>query len=54
MGGNVVLLPSDVVLRPPVTLDDLRADTEYDPEGADEFVALIRALRQEGSRPIAV
>ncbi|MBZ5609360.1 MAG: hypothetical protein LAP38_13940 [Acidobacteriia bacterium] len=51
---NQVLLPPDVVLGPPVTLDDLKADTEYDPEGAEEFVALIRALRQQGSRPIAI
>lgn len=47
-------LPADVVLKPPVSADDLKADTEFDPEGAEEFVALIRALRKEGSRPAAV
>jgi hypothetical protein len=48
--GNRVTLPPGVVLRPPVSLEELKADTEYDPEGAEEFVALIRALRQTGSR----
>jgi hypothetical protein len=33
-------------------MDDLTTGTEYDPEGAEEFVALIRALRTEGSRPV--
>jgi hypothetical protein len=42
IGGEQVRLPAGVVLRPPVTAEDLKADTEYDPEGADEFVALIR------------
>ena len=50
-GGDQALLPEGVVLRPPATLDDLKADTEYGPEGAKEFAALIRALRQEGGRP---
>lgn len=45
-------LPASLVLKPPVTVEDLRADTEYDPEGAEEFVALIRALRREASRPV--
>ena len=49
-----VRLPSGVVLKPPVSLDELKTDTEYDPEGAEEFVALIRALRKEGSRPVAL
>jgi hypothetical protein len=53
-GGNQALLPRGVVLRPPVTVDDLKSDTEYDPEGAEEFVALIRALREEGSRPVTL
>ena len=44
-------LPSGVVLKPPVSLTDLMADTEQDPEGAEEFVNLIRAARREGSRP---
>ncbi len=52
-GGEQVRLPTAVMLRPPVTAEDLKADTEYDPEGADEFVALIRSLRREGLRPIA-
>jgi hypothetical protein len=49
-----VRLPAGVVLKPPVSLDELRTDTEYDPQGAEEFVALIRALRKEGSRPVAL
>ncbi len=40
---NQVRLPAGVVLKPPVTLEDLKTDTEYDPEGAEGFVALIRA-----------
>jgi hypothetical protein len=36
-----------------ISLDELKTYTEYDPEGAEEFVALIRALREEGSRPLA-
>jgi hypothetical protein len=27
-------------------MDDLKKDTEYDPEGAEEFVTLIRQLRK--------
>jgi hypothetical protein len=50
-GANQVRLPAGVVLKPPVTLENLKRDTEYDPEGAEEFVALIRALRKESSRP---
>ena len=53
-GGGEVRLPGGVVLKPPVSLEDLRTDTERDPEGAEEFVALIRALRKEGSRPVAL
>lgn len=53
-GGDQVRLPAGVVLKPPVSLDELKTDTECDPEGADEFVALIRALRKEGSRPVAL
>jgi len=49
-----VRLPAGVVLKPPVSLDELQTDTEYDPKGAEEFVALIRALRKEGSRPVAL
>lgn len=47
-------LPPGVLLKPPVTLEDLKADTEYDPKGAEEFVALIRELRNERSRPLAL
>ena len=50
-GGDQVRLPAGLVLKPPVSAEDLKADTEYDPEGAEEFVALIRALRRAGSRP---
>jgi hypothetical protein len=46
--------PPDVVLGPPAGIDDLKADTENDPEGAEEFVALIRALRREGPRATAL
>ena len=53
-GGEQLTLPAGVVLKPPVSLDELKTDTEYDPEGAEEFVALIRALRKEGSRPVAL
>ncbi|MGA2595070.1 MAG: hypothetical protein ABSH32_34675 [Bryobacteraceae bacterium] len=47
-------LPAGLVLKPPVSLEDLKTDTEYDPEGAEEFVAFIRALRKESSRPVAL
>jgi hypothetical protein len=49
--GDQVRLPPGVVLRPPVSIENLKTDTEHDPEGAEEFVALILALRNEGSRP---
>jgi hypothetical protein len=52
--GDEVRLPPGVILGPPVSLEDLKADTEIDPKGAEEFVALIRALRQEGSRPVTL
>jgi len=48
-GADQVRLPAGLVLKPPVSLEELKTDTEYDPEGADEFVALIRALRKESS-----
>ena len=41
-----------LILKPPVTVEDLKRDTEHDPVGADEFVALIRMLRKEGSRSV--
>ena len=47
-------LPRDFVLLPPVSVDDLKKDTEHDPEGAEEFVSLIRALRQSDSRPVTL
>jgi hypothetical protein len=53
-GGDDVRLPAGVVLKPPVSIEDLQTDTEYDPEGAEEFVALIRALRNEEPRPVAL
>ena len=53
-GEDRVRLPAGVVLKPPVSMEDLRTDTEYDPEGAEELVALIRALRKENSRPVAL
>jgi hypothetical protein len=53
-GGNQMPPPAGVILKPPVTMEDLKTDIECDPEGAEEFVALIRALRKEGSRPIAL
>ena len=53
-GGYQVRLPAGLVLKPPVSAEDLKADTERDPEGAEEFVALIRALRKEGPRPVAL
>ena len=52
--GGPVRLPAGLVLKPPVSAEDLKADTEHDPEGAEEFVTLIRALRREGSRPVAL
>ena len=43
---------SAVVFKSALTAAELKAGTEYDPDGAEEFVALIRALRKEGSRPV--
>ena len=51
-GLSPVRLPEGVVLKPPVTVEDLKTYTECDPEGAEEFVALIRQLRKEGSRSL--
>jgi hypothetical protein len=39
-----------VTLKRPVSFDDLKTDTEHDPEGADEFAAFIRAARQGTSQ----
>jgi len=52
--GKHISLPANLVLKPPVSVEDLKADTEHDPKGAEEFVALIRALRKEGSRTVAL
>lgn len=52
--GHEALLSPGLVLRPPVTLADLKRDTENDPEGAEEFVELIRTLRKEGSRSVRI
>jgi hypothetical protein len=52
--GDQVRLPQGIVLRPPVTALELKTDTEHDPQGAEEFVALIRALRNEGSRSVTL
>src|SRR5258708_5649945 len=53
-GGDQRRPPVGLVLKPPVSVEDLKTDTEYDPEGAEEFVALIRALGREDSRPVAL
>jgi hypothetical protein len=53
-GADQVRLPAGLTLKPPVSMEDLQTDTDYDPEGAEEFVALIRALRRENSRPVAL
>jgi hypothetical protein len=45
--GNELRLSTGVVLATHVTAEDLTIDTEHDPEGAEEFVILIRALRSE-------
>ena len=48
--ASPAMLRHRLVLLPPVSLDDLRKDIEYDPAGADEFVALMRSLRQPNAR----
>ena len=52
--GGQVRLPAGLALKPPVSIEDLKTDTEHDPEGAEEFVALIRALRKEASRSVTL
>jgi hypothetical protein len=49
-----VRLPAGVVLKPPVSVEELKRDTVHDPDEAEEFVALIRALRNESSRPVTL
>lgn len=53
-GPDQMRLRTGVFLKPPVSAEDLTTDTEYDPEGAEEFVSLIRTLRKEGSRPVTL
>jgi hypothetical protein len=43
-------LPPGVVLGPPASIEDLKADTENGPEGAEEFASLIQALREQPKR----
>ena len=49
-GERQVQLPAGIALKLPVSIEDLKADTEYDPGGAVEFVAFIRAARKEISQ----
>ncbi|MBV9675722.1 MAG: hypothetical protein JO185_05270 [Acidobacteriaceae bacterium] len=46
-GGDQVRLPAGVIFKLPVSAEDLKTDTEYDPESAEAFVVLIWALRKE-------
>jgi hypothetical protein len=46
--------PMGFVLLPPVSMEDLKKDTEHDREGAEEFVASIRQLRRPDSRPVTL
>ena len=43
--ASQVRLPRGFVFLAPVGMEDLKKDTEHDPEAAEEFVALIRQLR---------
>jgi len=43
-----------IELKPLVSAEDLKADTEHDPEGAEEFVALVRELRKSDLRSLRV
>ena len=42
-----VKLPKSVVLRPAFEWDRVKQYTEHDPEGAEQFVAVIRKMRVE-------
>ena len=53
-GEDQVRLPAGLVLKPLVSAEDLKTDTEFDPQGAEEFVALIQALRKRGSRRVSL
>ena len=46
-----ISLPDTLTAKAPVTRELLEADTEFDPEGAERFVEIIRRLR---SRPLPV
>ena len=49
--SDEIRLRAGTVLQPPVTLEDLRRDRVHDPEGAGEFIALIREGRKGRVRP---
>jgi hypothetical protein len=53
-GGTRTTLPAGVMMKPPVSLEELRTGIENDPKGAEEFAALIRTLRREAPRTIGV
>lgn len=40
-------LPPGVTPKPPVTRELLEADTEFDPEGAERLVEIVRRLRSQ-------
>ncbi|MGA2598673.1 MAG: hypothetical protein ABSH09_16985 [Bryobacteraceae bacterium] len=40
---GTLLVPEGLIIKPPVSAAALKTHTENDPEGAEEFVALIRA-----------
>ncbi len=48
-----VRLPSGVVLKPPVRIEELSIDVDQDPDEAEALVALIRQLRRERVEPAA-
>jgi hypothetical protein len=54
MVTSTLTLPPGLVLLPPVSLEDLKKDTEQDPEGAAAFVALIRRMRDTELHPFDV
>lgn len=40
--------PAGVVAKPPLTRELMEADTEFDPEGAERLVEIVRRLRRRG------
>ena len=42
-------LPAGLVLKPPLSIQDLAANVDHDP--AEALVALIRQMRREGTTP---